>query len=163
MQSQAIVVMGVSGSGKSSVGKALADHLGWAFYDADDFHSAENVAKMASGTPLNDDDRRPWLADLHTLLATSQPLVLAASALKQTYRSQMRGELLTVQFVYLKGSYDLIWSRMQQRDGHFMRADMLQSQFDTLEEPTHALTVSIEDSIDAIVAQIGRRLAADST
>lgn len=152
------IIMGVSGSGKSSVGKALADSLGWDFYDADDFHPAENVAKMASGTPLNDDDRVPWLARLHDLihacLAEKRPGVLACSALKERYRQVLLSGNSGVQIVYLKGSYDLIWERMSKRPGHYMKAHMLQSQFEALEEPQNALVVDVALPVNEIIRQI---------
>jgi gluconokinase len=152
------IVMGVSGCGKSSVGKALAGQLGWDFYDADDFHPPENVAKMANGTPLNDSDRAPWLASLHDLISFSlkadRPGVLACSALKERYRQQLLDGNPNVQIVYLKGSYDLIWSRMEKRTAHYMKPQMLKSQFDALEEPTNALTMDISMSVDDIVREI---------
>jgi len=154
------IVMGVSGCGKTSVGEALAKQLGWDFYDADDFHSSENVAKMASGTPLNDSDRAPWLATLHDLISSSlkrnRPGVLACSALKERYRQQLSDGNPNVQIVYLKGSYELIWSRMEARADHYMKPHMLKSQFDTLEEPTNALTIDISMSVDDIVRMILR-------
>ena len=155
-----IILMGVSGCGKTTVGQALAERLGVPFYDADDYHPAENVAKMSQGFPLNDDDRYPWLARLHELITehvvTGQGMVLGCSALKQKYRDQLRGEHKNVHFVYLKGSFDLIWQRMQAREGHYMKAGMLQSQFDTLETPSmaSALVVSIESSPTEIVNSI---------
>jgi len=152
------ILMGVSGCGKSSVGEALAKELGWDFYDADDFHPPENVAKMASGTPLNDSDRAPWLATLHDLISSSleadRPGVLACSALKERYRQQLLAGNQDAQIVYLKGSYDLIWSRMEKRKDHYMKPHMLQSQFDALEEPTDAITVDISTSVDEIVQEI---------
>ena len=160
MKVRFFVVMGVSGCGKSSVGEALANQLGWDFYDADDFHPPENVAKMASGTPLNDSDRAPWLATLHDLISSNltrnQPGVLACSALKERYRQQLLDGNPNVQIVYLKGSYDLIWSRMEKRTDHYMKPHMLKSQFDALEEPTDALTVDISVSVDEIVQEILR-------
>ncbi len=153
-----IIVMGVSGSGKTSVGQLLAKQLGWGFYDADDFHPPENVAKMANGIPLNDSDRGPWLAALHNLISSSltadRPGVLACSALKERYRQQLMDGNSHVQLVYLKGTYDLIWSRMSARSGHYMKPSMLQSQFDTLEEPKDALTVDICIPVDEIVREI---------
>lgn len=150
--------MGVSGSGKSSLGKALADHLGWDFYDADDFHPPANVAKMSSGIPLNDEDRAPWLASLHDLIASclreNRPGVLACSALKERYRQTLISGNVGVQLVYLKGSYELMKSRMVHRPGHYMKANMLQSQFDTLEEPHNALTVDAARPLDELVSQI---------
>lgn len=153
-----IIVMGVSGCGKSSVGKALADSLGWDFYDADDFHPPENVAKMADGVPLDDSDRAPWLASLHELISSSlkadQPGVLACSALKESYRQQLLDGNDGVQIVYLKGSFDLIWSRMKKRTDHYMKPHMLESQFETLEEPSKALTIDISKSVDEIVREV---------
>ena len=150
-----IIVMGVSGSGKTSVGKVLAEHLKWDFYDADDFHPPENVAKMASGIPLDDSDRAPWLAALHDLISSSlkqnKSGVLACSALKERYRQQLMNGSDGVQLVYLKGSYDLIWSRMETRPDHYMKPQMLHSQFDALEEPSNALTVDISLSVEEIV------------
>ena len=158
MKTRFYVVMGVSGCGKSSVGKALADSLGWGFYDADDFHPPANVAKMATGIPLNDSDRASWLASLHELISSSlkadKPGVLACSALKERYRQQLIKSNDGVQIVYLKGSYDLIWSRMGKRTDHFMKPQMLRSQFETLEEPTNALTIDISLPVDEIVREI---------
>jgi gluconokinase len=158
MKTRFFIVMGVSGSGKSSVGKLLADSLGWDFYDADDFHPPENVAKMASGIPLDDSDRTPWLTALHDLISSSlkadRPGVLACSALKERYRQRLTDGNDGVQIVYLKGSYDLIWSRMETRTDHYMKPHMLKSQFDALEEPANALTVDISASVDEIVREI---------
>jgi len=152
------IVMGVSGCGKSSVGQSLAQFLGWDFYDADDFHPPENVAKMANGIPLDDSDRAPWLASLHELISSSlkadKPGVLACSALKERYRKQLTNGNRGVQIVYLKGSYDLIWSRMEKRTDHYMKPQMLKSQFETLEEPSNALTIDISISLDDIVQEI---------
>ena len=153
------VVMGVSGCGKTTVGLALAAHLDCPFYDADDFHSAENVAKMGRGEPLNDQDRAPWLATLAALiekqLSNGETAVLACSALKKRYRDQLSVSR-DVQFIFLDGSFDLIWQRMQSRENHFMRAEMLHSQFDTIEMPgaDEAITVSINQDVDGIMAQI---------
>ena len=158
MKTRFFIVMGVSGSGKTSVGKSLARHLGWDFYDADDFHPPENIAKMASGIPLDDSDRAPWLASLHDLISSSlkadRPGVLACSALKERYRQQLVDGNDGVQIVYLKGSYDLIWSRMERRTDHYMKPHMLKSQFDNLEEPTNALTMDISMSVDDMVQKI---------
>jgi gluconokinase len=158
MKVRFFIVMGVSGCGKSSVGEALAKQLGWDFYDADDFHPPENVAKMGSGTPLNDSDRAPWLAALHDLISSSletgRPGVLACSALKERYRKRLMDGNDGVQLVYLKGSYDLIWSRMKKRTDHYMKPHMLKSQFDALEEPTNALDMDISMSVDEIVQMI---------
>lgn len=152
------IVMGVSGSGKSVVGKALAQSLGWDFFDADDFHPPANVAKMAGGIPLDDSDRAPWLDTLRELISSSlkadRPAVLACSALKERYRQRLMDGNDGVRLVYLKGSYDLIWSRMIARPGHFMKPTMLQSQFNTLEEPVDAITVDIALSVEEIVKKI---------
>lgn len=152
------IVMGVAGSGKSRVGQALAARLGWDFYDADNFHPPENVAKMRRGIPLDDASRVPWLAALHALISTgladNRPGVLACSALKERYRQQLMEGHSDVRLIYLKGSYDLILSRLQARSGHFMKPNMLQSQFETLEEPAHALTVDITPIVDEIVETI---------
>jgi gluconokinase len=160
MKIRFFIVMGVSGCGKSSVGRTLARSLGWDFYDADDFHPPENVAKMAGGIPLDDSDRTPWLALLNELISSAlkadRPGVLACSALKERYRQQLMAGNGGVQIVYLKGSYDLIWSRMIARKEHYMKPHMLQSQFATLEEPVHALTVDIAFSVDEIVQEILR-------
>lgn len=160
MKPRVYVIMGVSGSGKTTVGLALAQNLGLPFYDGDDFHPAENVAKMASGLPLTDEDRTPWLARLHDLIAEhlrrGEGAVIACSALKRQYREHLRAGFDAVQFVYLHGSFSLILGRMEARSGHFMKADMLRSQYDALEAPTadEALTFDIEEPPDVIVERI---------
>lgn len=162
MKTRFFIVMGVSGCGKSSVGKSLAQTLGWDFYDADDFHPPANVAKMASGIPLDDSDRAPWLAALHDLISSSleadKPGVLACSALKERYRQQLMDGNEDVQIVYLQGSYELIWSRMEKRTDHYMKPHMLKSQFETLEEPMKALTMDVSMSVDAIVQEIMKHM-----
>ncbi len=162
MKVRFFIVMGVSGCGKSSVGKALAERLGWDFYDADDFHPPENVAKMANGIPLDDSDRAPWLASLHDLISSSleanKPGVLACSALKERYRQTLLDGNSDVQIVYLKGSYDLIWSRMEKRKDHYMKPHMLKSQFDALEEPTNALVIDVTLTINDIVREVLKRV-----
>ncbi|MFN8464410.1 MAG: gluconokinase [Caldilineaceae bacterium] len=158
-----VVLMGVSGSGKTTVGELLAAQMGWRFYDGDKFHTPENVAKMAAGTPLTDADRAGWLAVLAGLirdgLARGESGVIACSALKETYRDFLRVDPSRVCFVYLKGSFDLIWERMLLRQNHYMKASMLQSQFASLEEPEGVLTCDItaspEQIVDAIVAGLG--------
>lgn len=158
MKTRFFIVMGVSGCGKTSVGESLAQFLGWDFYDADDFHPPENIAKMADEIPLDDSDRTPWLASLHELISSSlkadRPGVLACSALKKRYRRQLMDGNDGVQIVYLKGSYDLIWSRMKKRTDHYMKPQMLKSQFETLEEPSNALTIDISLSVDEIVREV---------
>ncbi len=149
------IIMGVSGCGKTTVGQALAQTLGWDFYDADDFHPSANITKMASGIPLTDADRAPWLDSLHDLisshLTTNRPAVLACSALKDRYRQTLLDGNPDVQIIYLKGSYDLIWSRMEKRADHYMKPHMLQSQFEALEEPKNAIIVDISLSVEEIV------------
>lgn len=150
--------MGVSGSGKTTLGKALAQRLGWEFFDADDFHPPENIAKMTAGIPLSDSDRAPWLAALHhqllsTLSADRHP-ALACSALKETYRAKLLEGMDGITVIYLKGSYDLILSRISIREDHYMKPGMLQSQFGALEEPKDAIVLDVKmplkDMIDTI-------------
>lgn len=148
-EAAAIVVMGVSGSGKTIIGKRIAGRLpDCTFADADAYHSEANVAKMAAGTPLDDDDRAPWLQSLHRLiqehLRAGRNLVLACSALKQRYRDTLRAGDPRVHFVYLKGDAATIGARMRHRKDHYMKAGMLESQFDALEEPTNADTVTVD-------------------
>ena len=157
--SDVFVIMGVSGCGKTTVGQALASQINCPFYDGDDFHPPENVAKMSHGIPLNDADRAPWLARLAALierhLVEGETAVLACSALKKRYRDQLRVSD-RVRFIYLEGSFDLIWQRMRARPNHYMKADMLHSQFEALEPPAanEAATISIDQDVDTIVAQI---------
>jgi gluconokinase len=152
------LLMGVSGCGKTTVGKALAAKLGWDFYDADDFHTPVAIAKMSTGTPLDDNDRAPWLALLHALISTclkeNKHGVLACSALKESYRQKLLAGNQGVLLVYLKGDYDLIWARMIARPGHYMKPEMLRSQYDVLEEPAYGLVVNISLPVDKIVARI---------
>ena len=153
--------MGVSGSGKTTVGEALAQNLGWDFFDADDFHPAENIAKMTKGIPLSDSDRAPWLTSLHQLLSatlkSNRHPILACSALKEKYRAQLLNDVEGVEIIYLKGTYELIWSRMSVREGHYMKPEMLRSQFAALEEPEDVLvldvSMSVEDMIDKIMSR----------
>jgi gluconokinase len=152
------IIMGVAGSGKTTVGKALAKRLGWDFFDADDFHPPENIAKMAAGIPLSDSDRIPWLAALSdqlfaTLKAGRHP-VLACSALKESYREQLLEGKAGVEIIYLKGSYDLLWARLSTRQGHFMKPEMLQSQFATLEEPKKALILDVSMPLEKMLALV---------
>ena len=154
--------MGVAGCGKSTVGELLAQRLGSSFYDADAFHPPGNIAKMANGTPLDDSDRASWLAALHSLISTSlkenRPGVLACSALKESYRQQLLEGNAGVQIVYLKGSYELIWSRLSLRHDHYMKPHMLQIQFETLEEPANALTFDVSLPVPEIVQGIIRQM-----
>ncbi len=158
MNTHFVIVMGVSGSGKTTVGQALARRLGWDFYDADGFHPIENISKMASGIPLGDEDRAPWLASLQALISASlkekRPGVLACSALKESYRQQLVQGNDDVLLVYLRGDYELIWSRLAARQDHYMKPEMLQSQLDILEEPTDVLAMDISMSVEEIVGKI---------
>jgi gluconokinase len=155
MNTNFFLLMGVSGCGKTTVGKLLAMRLGWDFYDADDYHPSANIAKMGAGIPLNDDDRAIWLATLHELISSclneNRPGVLACSALKEYYRQVLLTRNDNVQIVYLKGTLELIQTRMAARYGHFMKPAMLQSQFDILEVPKKALTVDISLPLNSIV------------
>jgi len=157
--------MGVAGSGKTTVGTALAVALGWQFVDADDHHTPASIAKMARGEPLDDADRWPWLDALHAIiagaLARGGALVMACSALKASYRARLAGGDGggRVRFVYLAGSRELFQGRLAQRAGHFMKAAMLDSQLATLEPPADALTVDAALPVAAIVAHIRAALA----
>ena len=157
-----VIVMGVVGSGKTTVGKLLAQSMGWEFADADDFHPASNVEKIRNGVPLTDKDREPWLDLLHAKIIgwieREQNAVLACSALKQIYRAKLDAGP-DVRFVYLKGTGDLIASRLQERRGHFANQSILASQFADLEEPHGALTVDISQTPEAIVREIRKQLA----
>jgi len=155
-----IVVMGVSGSGKTTVGRALAERLGWIFADGDDFHPAANVAKMRAGVALTDEDRWPWLdaiaAWIRETCAHGERCIIASSALKRAYRERIRAGRADLRFVYLAGNYDLIAARMAERDGHYMPLSLLKSQFDTLEVPDGEgeLIVDVGDPPPAIVARV---------
>ncbi|MCB0101191.1 MAG: gluconokinase [Anaerolineales bacterium] len=157
MKALTIVIMGVSGSGKTTIGKILARELGWDFFDADDFHSVENQEKMSKGIPLSDEDRAEWLNALDQLLQNrvelKHPCVLACSALKQKYRDKLAVSK-NIQFVYLYGSYEQIETRMKRRKGHYMPVQLLQSQFEALEEPRDAVIVDISVSPEEIVQSI---------
>jgi gluconokinase len=156
-----VVVMGVTGSGKTTIGVLLAQRLGWEFVDADSFHSPANVEKIRQGIALDDADRAPWLRALRDAMegwaAEHKSVVLACSALKKSYRDELCIPGGT-RFVYLKGSYDLIYQRLRQRHGHFASETILASQFAALEEPDDAITVDIDRSGDEIVGEIMRQL-----
>jgi gluconokinase len=161
-----IILMGVSGSGKTTIGQLLAQRLGWTFYDGDDFHPPANVEKMRSGFPLTDADRDSWLTALQqlidNLLQNGRSAILACSALKQSYRAQLQGNSHQIRFIYLRGTETLIRSRLESRSGHFMKADLLASQFATLEEPHDVLTANIDQPPEKIVAYIQQHLMCDS-
>jgi gluconokinase len=146
-QFKAVILMGVSGSGKTTVGRLLAADLGWDYIEGDDHHPPENINKMAHGIPLTDADRQPWLEKLHGLLCAhaqaQRPVVLACSALKRDYRQMLARDLPDVYFIYLKGTYDLIARRLAQRPRHYMKTGMLAGQFEALQEPEDALTVDV--------------------
>ncbi len=137
------LIMGVSGSGKTTIGQALSEDLGYSFYDADDFHSSENIAKMSQGIALNDSDRLPWLLAIKTVINEYQKhkknTVISCSALKQSYRDLLQENSQDIIWIYLKGSYETIFNRLQQRPGHFMKPQMLISQFQVLEEPQNTI------------------------
>ncbi len=157
-----ILVMGVAGSGKSTISKLLADSLGWEFSDADNFHSPENIEKMRHGIALDDADRLPWLQDIQAAikqwLEENQNVVLACSALKASYRQYFLIGDERIKLVFLKGSFELIQKRLQERLNHFMSEKLLQSQFNALEEPGDALCADISAPPEVIVENIRRAL-----
>lgn len=161
----ALIVMGVSGSGKSTIADSLAERLVWTYEDGDRFHPASNVAKMSAGQPLTDEDRWPWLQaiadEIDRVCEASERAVIACSALKRAYRDILVHGRNDVRIIYLNGTQDLIASRLSLRKGHFMPPGLLASQFKTLEPPggsENPVTVSIDDSVDAIVDDIIRQL-----
>jgi gluconokinase len=155
-----IVLMGVSGSGKTTVGEKLAAALGWSFRDADDVHPPANVEKMREGHPLSDADRAPWLAAIHDHIAKTlergENGIVTCSALKESYRREIITDPVRVKLFFLRGDYDLLKVRMEERPGHFMKAGMLRSQFATLEPPREALTLDTSRPVDELVAEILR-------
>jgi gluconokinase len=161
----ALIVMGVAGSGKTTIARALADRIGWVFKDGDVFHPASNVEKMRSGRPLTDEDRWPWLraiaAEVDRTRDVDGHIVIACSALKRVYRDILIGQRSGVRLIYLKGSRDLILQRLRARRGHFMPPELLDSQFATLEEPDsdeNGVVVNVDAAVDAIVNDIIRQL-----
>jgi gluconokinase len=160
-----VVVMGVSGSGKSTVGRLLAVRLGWPFFDADDYHPPGNIEKMRAGQPLTDDDRAAWLRALTRLVAhiaaEGRSAVLSCSALKRAYRDQLRLPGAALRFVFLRGSFELISERLARRKGHYMPADLLASQFEALEEPADGLAIDIarppEEIVEALLSELSQQ------
>ena len=156
-----IVLMGVTGAGKTTIGRLLAEQLGWTFYDADDFHPHSNVEKMRRGEPLTDDDRVAWLQSLEELiiekLRCETSIVLACSALKASYRSRLLIDA-RVRLAYLKGTRSLIQQRLAERRGHYMNPSLIESQFAILEEPERAIVLDAADSPDDVVAEIREKL-----
>ncbi|HXV80508.1 MAG TPA: gluconokinase [Candidatus Binatia bacterium] len=160
-KNKVIVIIGVSGSGKTTVGRLLSEELDWKYYEGDDFHPQANVEKLKNGIPLSDADRRPWLEILRDLirncLERGDSAVVACSALKESYRRFLLVDERVV-LIYLKGDYELIQQRLSKRHGHFMKANLLASQFATLEEPEAALQVDVSLSPREIVESIRSRL-----
>jgi gluconokinase len=161
----ALIVMGVSGSGKTTIGEQLAARIGWRYEDADTFHPASNVAKMSAGKPLTDEDRWPWLRaiadEIDRAVAAGECVVIGCSALRRVYRDVLVHGRSDIRIVYLDGTQDLIAGRLGGRKGHFMPPGLLTSQFRTLEPPTpdeHAVTVSIDAPAETIVDDILRQL-----
>ena len=160
-----VILMGVSGAGKTFIGKRLAAELHWPFYEGDDYHPQSNVAKMSRGMALTDADRAPWIDALHELIvelrAQDEAAILTCSALKRAYRDRLVGGRNGIRIVYLRGSYELIQQRLKDRRGHFMNVDLLASQFEVLEEPDASedvLTVDISQKPKTIIETIKHEL-----
>src|SRR3954468_3003119 len=158
-----ILLMGVAGSGKTTIGRRLATELGWPYHEADDFHSAANKEKMGRGQPLNDQDRGPWLAAIRAEIdacdARGQSAVFPCSALKESYRRVLTAGVPGIVPVFLAGDRTLLQQRLEARPGHYMKAGMLDSQFAILEPPQGAHVIAVSQSPEAIVAEIRRALA----
>ena len=155
------VIMGVSGTGKTTIGKLLAEAIDIPFFDGDDFHPRANLEKMESGRPLNDEDRHGWLVSLNQLLKSKKEsgAIVACSALKKSYRTILiEGLTDQLKFIFLQGTFEEVKTRMEQRKGHFMPLELLQSQFETLEEPENAIKVSIRDAPSQILQKLLDRL-----
>jgi gluconokinase len=157
-----LIVMGVAGSGKTTVARLLAKELSWTFRDSDEFHPPANVVKMSGGIPLNDADRAPWLAamraTIETWLRENTNAVLTCSCLKADYRTTLLVDPARMRIVYLKGSFELIEARLLQRANHFMKVNLLKSQFEILEEPHDAVVVDVFDPPEVIVQNIRKAL-----
>jgi gluconokinase len=159
-----VVLMGVSGSGKTTIGAGLAERLGWPFLDGDDFHPPQNVAKMKAGTPLTDEDRWPWLdrlnAELRVREARGESAILACSALKQAYRDRLARGVADWRLVFLHGSFELLQRRMKERKHRYMPASLLKSQFATLEPPEKAIRIDVAEPLERSVERIREALRA---
>ncbi len=158
MLSKIIYVIGVAGSGKTTVGRAIAEALGVDYFDADDFHPVENVSKMQRSIPLNDEDRKPWLNALHdkALSMREKGAVITCSALKESYRQRLMQDMShdEISWVVLQGDFDTIYERMSARLGHFMPTGLLQSQFETWENPSYGIHVDISQSVEEIIKEV---------
>ena len=158
-----IIITGVSGVGKTTIGKLLSENMGWTFYEGDDYHTDVNLAKMRNGTPLTDDDRWPWLDALRTKISEivlhEKDAVLSCSALKESYRMRLGSCLKDIVFVYLRGDYQLVRNRISARVGHFMSADLLVSQYSDLEEPQNGIIVDAALEPMAIINYLKRALS----
>lgn len=162
METMVILIMGVAGSGKATIGSRLAAELGWEFIDADDFHDTQHVEKMAAGIPLTESDRAPWLEELNTKLTAEDSfdvnVIIACSALTQSSRNALLKDIKHIRIVDLQGNYKLIESRIKNRTGPFFNEKLLMSQFEAYEKPEEGVTVSIqgspEETISAILAAL---------
>ena len=158
-----IIIMGVSGCGKTTVGNGLSQQLNIPFYDADNFHSLSNIEKMKNNIALTDTNRKPWLESLAIQIkqwSIGSGAILACSALKENYRKTLSSHFNNIEWIYLTGSFETILSRMQKRKGHYMKSKLLQSQFDVLEIPSYGLHISIEIDKEIIIAKIIEKLRA---
>jgi gluconokinase len=157
-----IILMGVSGVGKTTIGQIVSGKLGWPLFDADEFHSEASIEKMRNGIPLEDTDRWPWLDRMNAMLreheARGENVLLACSALKRVYRDRLSTGTAELRWIYLKGEFELIRERLDARKGHYMKAGLLESQFAALEEPEDAFRFDIDDSPESIADSILRRL-----
>ncbi len=158
-----VVLMGVSGCGKTTVGRLLARRLDWLFYEGDEFHPAANIDKMSKGIALTDADRLPWLAEIRKIIdecfERGLDAVIACSALRKKYRRMLSDNVAELQFVYLQGDYSTIQERMIAREDHYMKPGMLESQFESLEEPDNAIVADISHSPHIIASQIEKEIA----
>jgi len=156
-----IIIMGVSGCGKTTIGKLLSSKLGMQFFDADDFHTKSNINKLKRGMSLNDKDRKPWLDTLAMSIkkwSNSDGAVLACSALKESYREQLSKYRNDIEWIYLSGNYEVIKSRIDNRGEHFMKSKLLQSQFDTLELPSYGIHIDIDQNKEKVLSEVIEKL-----